>query len=159
LLSVFLLAAGLTAAVVLLTLQPLDLTLVEIRLDPGSFVSKMVPAAFALGILAWVRHELARRPVTDAIASSGLRRWDTKLFARAGVAFAAMGGILLWLALHGQSADLAESLAAQQMGPQYRYQLTWISRDRSEHGTSVSGVVTAWNDHEIKTLLIHWQTK
>jgi hypothetical protein len=158
-LAVFLLAAGLTGAVVALLLQPLDLTMLEIRLDPGDFATKAAQPAFALGVLAWVAHELKRRPVLDAIASARLRQWDTRLFARGGIAVAAMAGILLWLALHGQSASLAESLAEQQMGPGYRYHLSWISSSHTDQGTSTNGVVTAWNDHEIKTLLIHWLTR
>jgi hypothetical protein len=61
--------------------------------------------------------------------------------------------------LHGQSAQLAEALAMQQLGPDYRYHLSWISSTKTDHGASVSGVVTAWNDQELKTVLLHWETR
>ena len=67
--------------------------------------------------------------------------------------------MLFWLLLHGQTAQLATSLAQQQLGPGYQYHLSWISRERNPNGTTITGVVTAWNDTEIKTILLHWYTR
>jgi hypothetical protein len=78
---------------------------------------------------------------------------------QAGGGIVALVLLLLWLALHGQSAELATSLALQQLGPDYRYHLSWISSTNNGHGTSVSGVVTAWNDKEIKQVLLRWETR
>jgi hypothetical protein len=158
-LAVFLLAAGVALVIASPFYQPLDLTFVEIRLDPAGFSTKAVPMGFALCLLLWVMRELGRQPVQDMIAAAGIRRWEMRLPAQAGGGVVALVGLMLWLALHGQSAELATSLALQQLGPGYRYHLSWISSSNNGHGTSVSGVVTAWDDTEIKKVLLHWETR
>ena len=156
---VFLLAAGIVALIVAPFYQPLDLTLTQIRLDPLPFALAAAGAVFVLGLLAWIARELGRMPVQDAIASSGIRRWEMRLPAQVGGGLVGLVALLLWLSLRGQSADLATSLALQQLGPDYRYHLSWISSSNNGHGTSVSGVVTAWNHKEIKEVLLHWETR
>jgi hypothetical protein len=158
-LAIFLLAAGIALMIAAPFYQPLDLTLTEIRLDPTALIFKAAPIAVILVLSLWVSRELGRQPIQDAIASAGIRRWDMRIPAQAGAGVVVLVCLLLWLALHGQSAQLAESLALQQLGPDYRYHLSWISRGGNGHGTSISGVVTAWNDKEIKTVLLHWETR
>jgi hypothetical protein len=158
-LAIFVLAAGITLVVAAPFYQPLGLTFTEIRLDITGFAIKVGSMAIALSLLLWVTRELGRQPVQDAIASAGIRRWDMHIPAQAGGGLVMLVFLLLWLALHGQSAELAQSLAMQQLGPDYRYHLSWISSRGNGHGTSVSGVVTAWNDKEIKTVLLHWETR
>jgi hypothetical protein len=157
-LAVFLLAASMTVAVAAPLYQPLDLTFTEIRLNPGAFGTAAVLAAAVLGLLLWVSVELGRPSIQDALASARIRRWDMRLPAEAGVGVVVLAGLLLWLMLHGQSAELATSLALQQLGPAYRYHLSWISNSHSSHGHSVTGVVTAWKHDEVKTVLLHWES-
>jgi hypothetical protein len=158
-LAIFALAAGITLVVAAPFYQPLDLTFTEIRLDITGFAIKAGSMVLALSLFLWVTRELGKQPVLDAIASARIRRWDMHIPAQAGGGFVLLVFLLLWLALHGQSASLAESLAMQQLGPDYRYHLSWIGSRGNGHGTSVSGVVTAWNDKEIKTVLLHWETR
>jgi hypothetical protein len=158
-LAIFTLVAGVTLVVAAPFYQPLDLTFTEIRLDLTGFAIKVGTMAFALSLLLWVVRELGRQPIQDAIATARIRRWDMHIPAQAGGGFVLLVFLLLWLALHGQSAELAKSLAMQQLGPDYRYHLSWISGRSNGHGTSVSGVVTAWNHKEIKTVLLHWETR
>jgi hypothetical protein len=157
-LAVFLFAAGVTALIAAPIYQPLGLTITEISLDPHDFATAAGVAVIMLGLLLWVTRELGRQPILDAIASAHIRRWDIRLPAQTGGGVVVLAGLLLWLMLHGQSAELATSLALQQLGPGYRYHLSWISSSNSSHGRSVTGVVTAWNRNEVKTVLLHWET-
>jgi len=157
-LAVVLLAAGITGLIAAPLYQPMDLTFTEIRLNPGAFANAAALAAVVLGLLLWVTLELGRPLIQDAIASARIRRWDMRMPAEAGCGIVVLAGLLLWLMLHGQSAELATSLALQQLGPDYRYHLSWISNSNSGHGHSVTGVVTAWNHQEVKTVLLHWET-
>jgi hypothetical protein len=104
------------------------------------------------------RRELGRPHIRDAIADAHIRRWDMRIPAQAGGGVVVLAALLLWLMLHGQSAELATTLAFQQLGPGYRYHLGWISSSNNGHGRSITGVVTAWNRNEIKTVLLHWET-
>jgi hypothetical protein len=158
-LAIFLVAGGVALIIALPVLQPLGLTVTEVRLDPIGCLAKAGPIAAALCLLLWVARELGRRPVQDSIISAGIRRWDMRLPAQAGGGVVVLGCLMLFLALHGQSADLATSLALQQLGPDYRYHLSWISSSGNGSGTSVNGVVTAWNDKEIRRVLLHWETR
>lgn len=157
-LAVFLLAAGVSALIAAPLFQPLDLTMTEFRLDPGAFAVGGAGVLVVLALLLWLILELGRPAIQDAIVSAGIRRWDSRLPAQAGAGVTVLAGLLLWLMLHGQTADLATSLASQQLGPGYRYHLSWISTGSNGHGTSVRGVVTAWNHKEIKQVLLHWET-
>lgn len=158
-LAVFMLAAGILLVIAAPLYQPLDLTVTEIRLDPAAFAAKAVAAIFMLCVTLWVTLQLGHPSVQGAIATAGIKRWDMRIPAQAGGGLVALGGLLLWLALHGQSADLATSLALQQLGPDYRYHLSWISSSNNGHGTTVTGVVTAWNEKEIKQVLLHWESR
>jgi hypothetical protein len=90
---------------------------------------------------------------------AGITRWDMAIPAQAGAGIVALAGLLLWLTLHGQSGELATSLALQQLGPDYRYHLSWISSANNGHGATVTGVVTAWNEKELRKVLLHWETR
>jgi hypothetical protein len=157
-LAVFLLAAGITVLIAAPFYQPPDLTFTELRLDPGAFATAAALAVLVLGLLLWVIRELGRPPIQDTVVRAGIRRWDMRMPAEAGSGIIVLAGLLLWFMLHGQSAELATSLALQQLGPSYRYHLSWISNSNSGHGRSITGVVTAWNHQEVKTVLLHWET-
>jgi hypothetical protein len=155
----FLLAAIGGTAIAAPLIWPLGLIMTAIRLDPGAFLWPAAPVACAAGLFIWVVRELGRQPVRDAIATAGIRRWDMVLPAQAGAGVVFLAGMLLWLALHGQSAAVATQMALEQMGPGYRYQLTWIGRSSDAQGKSVDGIVTAWNETEIKKIIFHWREK
>jgi hypothetical protein len=157
--AAFLLSAGVVAIVAVPFYQPFSLTIAELRAAMPGIAVKGAEFAGLLGLLAWVVHHLGRPALQEWIDRGNFRRWSMWVPAQAGGAVVLLIGFLFWLSLHGQSAQLAESLAMQQLGPGYRYHLSWISSARTDHGTSVSGVVTAWNDRELKTVLLHWETR
>jgi hypothetical protein len=157
-LAVFLLAAGLSVVILAPFFQPLDLTLTQIRLNPADFAIGAALAALVVGLLLLTILELGRKEVRDMISGARIRQWEMRLPAQAGGGLVALAGLLLWLTLHGQTAELATSLASQQLGPDYRYHLSWIGSTGNGHGTSITGVVTAWNAKEIKKVLLHWET-
>lgn len=142
-----------------LLMRPPDLILAELRLQPLSFLLPAAAAILAGCIQIWVMRELGREPVQTAIAAAGLPRWPLEPIVKAGGAVMLMVTLLLWLSLHGTSASVAMELALRQLGPDYRYALTSISSARRSGRTEVSGVVTAWNDHEIRQVLLHWQER
>jgi hypothetical protein len=139
--------------------RPLDLTLTEVRLDPSSFVLLAATVIGAVCIQLWIVWELGKQPVHAAIAGAGLRPWDPATPAKVGAGVMFVVAVLLWAALHGNSAAVAVSQAEQQLGPDYRYALTWISPARRGGHGAVDGVVTAWNQHEVKTVLLHWEQR
>jgi hypothetical protein len=115
--AVFILAGVLSLLIALPFLQPLDLTLTQVRLDPVAFLGTVVIGAFALCLLLWVSRELGRQPIQAALASAGIKRRDMRIPAAAGVGLVVVLGIFLMALLQlSGSAEHAKSMAEQQVG-------------------------------------------
>jgi hypothetical protein len=155
--GVFMLAGFLALLVVLPFLQPISLTLMQFRVDPGGSFVMAAFMAFVLGLVAWVVWELGREPIRAARAGAGRKEWDMRIPAAAGVGLVVIIGGFLALLLGGESAVRAKSMAEQQVGPGYRFHVGSLNIVKNNQGTFVSGVVTAWNDHEIREVPVHWE--
>ena len=110
----------------------------------------------SLGLLFWLAKELGREPVLAARASAGRKPRDMRIPAAAGVGMVVVMIIFMTLLLGGETADRAKSMAEQQTGPGYRFHVSSLNIATNNQGTFVSGVVTAWNDNEIRTVPVHW---
>jgi hypothetical protein len=150
------LGASAMAAAGLPFIQPPQLSLTELSLEPASFIWPAAAAIAAVGVELWIWRELGRTNVQAALSGAGSRLWDDATAAKAGAAAILLAIGLRWLSLHGDSAAVAVSLAREQLGPDYRYALTSIGSTSKDGHKSVQGVVTAWNDNEIKTVILHW---
>lgn len=155
--AVFMLAGFLALLVVLPFLQPISLTLMQFRIDPRGSFAMVAFMAFVLGLLGWVAWELGREPVRAARASAGRKEWNMRIPAAVGVGLVVVIGGVLALLLGSETAVRAKSMAEKQVGPGYRFQVSSLNIVKNNQGTSVSGVVTAWNDHEIREIPVHWE--
>jgi hypothetical protein len=156
-LAVFMLA-GFTALLVAWPfLQPFSLTLMQLRLNPEYAAITIVYIAFPFGLLFWLAKELGRAPIQAAIIQTGRKPRDMRIPAAVGVGLVVVLGIFVTVLLGGESAMRAKSMAEKQMGPGYRFHVSSLSVAKNNRGTFVSGVVTAWNDNEIKSLPVHWE--
>src|SRR5205823_15047800 len=81
-------------------IQPLGLTLTQIRLDPGAFSTAMVLVAFVLGFLLWFARELGREPIQAARASAGLKQRDMRIPAAIGVGLVVVIVVVFAFFLH-----------------------------------------------------------
>lgn len=157
--AVFLLAAFLALLLAWPLVQPFALTLTQIRLNPGTSFAKLAFVAFALGLLVWVIGELGRESVKAACARAGRKQRDVRIPAVAGVGLVIFMGIFMALLLGGESAKRAKSMAEQQVGPGYRFHVSSLKIAKSSQGTFVSGVVTAWNDNEVRNIPVQWEER
>jgi len=145
------------AFIVLLFVQPMGLFLTELRLDPGASLAAAAQIALAFVLLFWIVRELGREPVLAAIDDEGLKPLDIRKPIAIGVAAAIVLAILFTFLFTGRSAERAKSIAGQQYGPGYRYTVSSLFINSNNKGTFVSGVVTAWNDREIRKIPVHFQ--
>lgn len=157
--AVFMLTGSAALLIAWPLMQPFDLTLAQVRLNPGTSFAAFAFMAFVLALLAWLIRELGREPVMAARASAGRKQRDMRVPAAAGVGLVAVMGIFLALLLGGEAADRAKSMAEQQVGPGYRFHVSSLNVAKNSQGTFVSGVVTAWNDNEIRNLPVHWEER
>jgi hypothetical protein len=157
--AVFILAAFLALLVAWPFVQPLGLTLAQLRLNPGPSAATIVFLVFLLGLLYWLARELGCEPVQAARARAGQKQRDMRIPAAIGVALVIAVASFLGFLLRGESATRAKSIAAQQVGPGYHFHVRSLSIAKNNRGTFVSGVVTAWNDKDIKNVPVHWEER
>ena len=157
--AVFMLSGFVALLIAWPLMQPVGLTLTQIRLNPGTSIATFAVLAFVLGLLFWLAKELGREPVMAARASAGRKPRDMRIPAAAGVGMVIVMIIFMTLLLGGETADRAKSMAEQQVGPGYRFHVSALNIATNNQGTSVSGVVTAWNDNEIRTVPVHWEER
>lgn len=157
--SVFMLAGAVALLIAWPFMQPFSLTLTQLRLNPAESIEKVMFIAFVLGLLVWLIRELGREPVMAARAAAGRKQRDMRIPVAAGVGIAVVMGIFMASLLGGESADRAKSLAEQQVGSGYRLHVSSLKITKNNQGTFVYGVVTAWNDSEIRSLPVHWEER
>jgi hypothetical protein len=157
--AILLAAMGGAAVLGAAAVWPLGLTWTAAGLHPDiAMRAAALLTGNIFGLIGAARF-LGRPTVLDALAGAGLRPWPADLPAKIGAGLSFLAALLLWLTLHGQSAALATSLALQQLGPVFQYQLLWVSRENDGALKQVTGTVAAWNDREVRLVIIHWREK
>lgn len=157
--AIFMLAGFLAMMIVWPFIQPFSLTLTQARLSPGTSVVMFAFMAFVLALLVWLIRELGLEPIMAARASAGRKKRDMRIPAAVGVGLVIVMGAFMVLLLGGESASRAKSMAEQQVGSGYRFHVSSLNIAKNNQGTFVSGVVTAWNDNEIRTIPVHWEER
>lgn len=155
--SVFFLAGFIAGAMAMPFMQPLDLTLAQVRLEPASLAAPLVLAALLCGLWFWMARELGREPVLAARTAAGRRQMDMRIPVALGVTLVVLCGGLLQFMNRGESAEHARALAAEQVGPDFRFQIRAMTVNKTVHGTQVSALVAAWNDREIRDVAVEWR--
>jgi len=157
--SVFMLAAFLMLIAAWPFLQPMDLTLTQLRLNPTASAVTVVMLTFVLALLTWLAHELGRKPVLAAQAAAGRKLRDMRIPAAVGVALVVVVAIFMSVLLGGESASRARALAEQETGPGFQFHVSSLNIAKNSRGTFVSGVVTAWNQGEVMQVPVRWEER
>jgi hypothetical protein len=147
--SVFLLAWPL--------LQPMSLTLTQVRLNPGFAAAAALFMLSTLLLLYWVQQQLGQRPILEARAATGKKVRDMRIPVAVGIAFVILLNVALGLMLRGESGEKAVSIAKEKLGPTYQYHLSSLTIKNTQQGNFYSGVVTAWSDQKIESVSVEWK--
>lgn len=140
-------------------LQPLDLTLTQLRLQPISFLFTLLFLVFVLGLLYWVIKELVRDPVLSAQGKQLDKLRSVTLPAFIGITLFVGVAVIMPLFLNGDAAHRAKEMAAKQMGGGYTYHVSSMHFSKSSEGTRYSSVVTAWNRDNVQQVNVRWEDK
>lgn len=157
LIAIFLLATLLSMFAVAPLLSPLNLTLTAIRLNPGTMILSFGMSFLVIALLWWLSIQLTKPPVLAAHAAAGRKTRNIYIPAILGVALTVTLGIVSIFTQRSDSAAKAIALVEKQLGTNHRYHVASINFRSSSEGSFVSGVVTAWNSHEIKNVPFQWQ--
>ncbi|HEY0589437.1 MAG TPA: hypothetical protein VGD52_25135 [Pseudoduganella sp.] len=133
-------------------MQPVDLTLTQLKLQPRILPSLATSATW-LVLLHWLYRTLSAPAVLAARRAAGHKPRHMGLAAASGAALSLTVCTALALLLHGEAAERARRAAERQFGPDYRYHVAALKVD----GKRVEGLVTAWNGNEIRSIPVAWQ--
>ena len=149
-LGVFMIAAFASVLVASPLLQPLSLTLTQLRLSPLGAAQSLIAFAFIAALLWWLTRGLGALPVLAAQTAAGRKLKSVRLAVAAGVALAAVLAISVNLIQRTESATRVISLTKQQLGPGFQYHVSSLNYQSFGGSSSVPGVVKAWNEMEVK---------
>jgi hypothetical protein len=154
--SVFFISGFGTALLAWPAIQPVDLTLTEIRHNKGSVIVSLCVALLVVALLYWVSAKLGNEQIQEASEAAGVKRRDVRWAVAAGISLVICSTIAMNFIVRGETAQRMISMAEKEVGPAYHLHVT--SLNISEHGSSksVRGIVTAWNDREIRRVPIQW---
>ncbi|WP_374583370.1 hypothetical protein [Pseudoduganella sp.] len=137
-------------------LQPVDLTLTQLKLQP-----RMLPALAAsatwLVLLHWLYRTLGAPAVLAARRAAGHKPRHMGLPAAGGAVLSLLACLLLFQLLNGEAAQRARRAAERQFGPDYRYHVAALRVSDGAGGKRVEGLVMAWNGSEIRNIPVAWQ--
>jgi hypothetical protein len=156
-LCIFFVSAFLSVALLFPLLQPVGLTIAEIRFKTVGVVTGVFFAVVIVAALYWVARELGRESILVAREGAGLKRGSARVPIFCGIGAVVVGAVALAVFLGGESADRARRAAAEQLGPGFALHVTSLMINESGRHKSVSAVVAAWNDKEVRDIWVHWE--
>lgn len=157
--ALFFAAALVSVLVVSPLLQPSDLTLTQVRLNPGASAALALFIALTLALFFWVARELGSAPVLDAQKSSGqaptARR--TAIPVVLGMALALVVATVSVLVQRSESGKRAMLEARIKLGEGFKYHVSSMNYNSSGGVTRVSGTITAWKAETIQSVPFAWK--
>jgi hypothetical protein len=156
-LVLFFVSAFVSVAVLFPIFQPIGLTVAEIRFNTVGVVTSIFFAVVIIAALYWVARELGREPILVAREGAGLKRGSARVPILCGMGAVVAGFVALLVFLGGESADRAKREAAEQVGPGFALHVTSLMINESGRHKSVSAIVAAWNDKEVRDIPVHWE--
>lgn len=157
--STFMLSVAISLIVAWPFMQPLSLSLAQIRLNPGISIFALVAVPLMLWFLRWLSKELGRQPVLAAMTTAGVKIGSARTATVFGIGLVILLAAISSFTSRGETAERAKAIAMQQVGSGYSFYVGSMHTSNSSHGSSASVVVTAWNDREIKTIPVHWDER
>lgn len=140
-------------------LQPVDLTLTQLRLDPAGQIAAALPLVLFCAVLYWLRDELQRLPVQSAFLTAGRRKPAVHVALGIGVVFALLALVGHQLGRNAGDSEKAVQLAQQKHGDQFHYHASKISKRDDPQGTFVDATVLAWRADRVDVVHISWKEK
>jgi len=156
--TVFSLASSVALIVALPFLQPVGLTLTEVRLGgPLYILAQLGFMTGAFALLFWLNHQLSRAPIQAAQAAMGRKAHDMRIPAAAGIGLVVIIAIVMSVVGSGDTAAKAKLLAEHQLCANYEYHLSSFKQFTNDKGSGVTAVVTAWNEEEVRNVSVKWE--
>lgn len=141
----------------LLFVQPLDLTLTQMRLAPLQYSTGILLPLLKGVVWIWVLSQLGSPVIEEARTFEGRKRYDMRKPLALGVVLTLAFGAFFSTQIWGERGRHAEQLAAQKAGGNYRYHANAINVVSNDSGTYVNATVLVWDDKGIGSVAVDWK--
>lgn len=155
--SLFMLSGCITLFLFWPLLQPIGLTVTQLRLNLVNSLISFSLAIFIFGLLYWLAKELGSKPIQDARKQLGRKKRNMYIPVGMGIFLVISLVVFLSFFMGGETAEKAKLMAEKQVGSGYQFHVSNLNIIKNDTGTSIFGNVIAWNDNEIKNVEINWQ--
>ena len=135
---------------------PPGLVLAALRTYPVQFLAYLAFVTVLLGFLLWLVRQLSDETVLAAGGRSANKIRSLLGPILAGAAIAVFVASMTALGERSDRAKHAEQIAAGDVGNGYKLYVTSMRTLRTTKGKTVSAVVFAWNDQEIRKIPVNW---
>ena len=139
--------------------QPIELTLLQLKLNPVSYCTSLAIGLLVLGLLFWVVRELRQAPVSTARIEAGSKPASLNVPIIIGIVLTLALTISLRVMLNGETAQQAKQRAEKEVGQGYKFHVSSLNTMHNSQGKFVSSTVTAYSDKEIHVVPVKWEEK
>lgn len=150
------LAPAIGALLTPILFTPGGLAQIQLRLMPGMVAGYYISLLLTLLITALAARQLGRPAVLEARQAAGGKRRDMRIPLALGVVLALLSFTLQYRLINGDEARQATKMAAEKLGPNYRY---FTNAVHISYGadTQVNAMVQVWNESEAFAVPVHWR--
>jgi hypothetical protein len=151
--SVFLLAAFVGLLITFPLMQPVELQLIDFKLNPVSRQLSIIFMLFATGFIYWIYRQLSSEPIMRARKEAGLSYGFPKQAVALGIILVAGLSFAMNNLSNSDGANLAKTKASEIYGEAYAYHVTHINN----YDGYVFARLTAYNESEIRLVEVKWR--
>lgn len=137
--------------------QPLDLTLTQLALNPSAYLITFLLPVFKSAMSLWMLYLLSDPSIRQARVFEGRKPYDMRVPLALGALLLAGYGVMFFTLMLGERGRHAEQLAAQKEGAKYRYHVNNLRVVGSSDGTFVNATVVVWNDKFVGGMDVSWK--
>jgi len=131
---------------------PFSLLVAQLNVQPMLAIGPYIFGLPFIFLLYWVHKQLSSSESLSLLSEAGYKTGKPISAIVAGVALVLIVTVALTVMLNSASGAKAIELAKEQTGPDYKYHVTQMSMT----GYGGSAVVTAYNNNEIKNVMVRW---
>lgn len=137
--------------------QPVGLTLAQVRLAPLATLGAWLLTAASCVLVAWTARRLGAAPIEQARAAEGRKRYDMRWPLALGVIGAVVCAAFAMNMLRGESAEHGKLLAMMKVPGNHKFHVVGLNMQQNSTGTYYRANVMFWNDTELGSIAVDWK--
>lgn len=133
-------------------MMPIDLLIVQFKLNTSNILLSLLLSSALLGFIFWVYKQLSNQESLSSLEAAGYKTGKPKSALYVVVGILILGLAMVIPAFTGESATKALMLAKEQYGPDYKYHLTNLNFS----GDQINAIIIAYNNESVQNVKVGW---